>query len=83
MMFRGELYSQMDGVSMSSPIASMPAENCMYWILDQTFNKGSKSNSTNTNQKYQTKPSKRRDVFMYLFHETILSALLCFLFLCM
>ena len=57
MMFRGELPSQMDGVSMSSPNGSLPAEDCMNWISDQNFNKGSKSNSMNSSEKYQTKPS--------------------------
>ena len=58
MMFRGELYSQIDGVSMRSPIASLPAEICMNWFLDQTLSKGSQSNSMNSSKKYdQTKRS--------------------------
>ena len=52
MMFRGQLPSQINGVSMSSPIGSLPAENCMNWISDQNFIKGSKSNSMNSSEKY-------------------------------
>ena len=57
MMFRGELYSHMHGVLMSSPIAFLSAEICMNWILDQTLSKGSKSSSMISGEKYQTKPS--------------------------
>ena len=56
MLNRGQLPSEINGVSMSSPSASLPSENCMNWILDQNFNKGSKSNSINSS-KNMTKPS--------------------------